>query len=198
MHIYTPTERTSTRAPLETDMTEAQTAVPATVPVKPRKRTTKPKEEKIMTSGMSPFIDTLLDNHKTLTNAYADARKRRIKLGGAMIDDAISAQKLGLELAKTLSEKPSDYKENLTAVIESFTEMQTRTLNLMKLMIAEQTDMREEMLSVTKALLEGSQTSTKAALAMAKSFTTENSMPEMFKKSMDTMKEAAQKMSTAA
>ena len=161
-------------------MTEEQPVASA----KPRKRITKPKEEKTMTSGMSPYIDTLLVNHKTLTKAYADARKRQIKLGSAMIDDAINAQKLGLELAKALSEKPSDYKENLTAVVESFTQMQTRTLNLMKLVIAEQTDMREEMMSVSKTLLEGSRTSTKAALAMAKSFTTENSMSEMFKKSM--------------
>lgn len=185
-------------------MTEEQTATPATPATpekqtaKPRKRTTKAKEEKTMTSSISPFIDTLLDNHQTLSKAYSDARKRQIKLGSAMVDDVIKAQKLGLELAKTLSEKPTDYKENLTAVIESFTQMQTQTLNLMKLMIAEQTDMREEMLTVSKAMLEGSQNSTKAALAMAKSFTTENAMSDMFKKSMDTMKETAEKMSAAA
>lgn len=170
-------------------MTEKQTAKPA----KPGKQTTKPKEEKTMTSGISSFIDTLLDSHQTLSKAYCDARKRQIKLGTAMVDDAIRAQKLGLELTKALGEKPTDYKENITAVIESFTQMQTQTLNLMKLMIAEQTDMREEMLTVSKAMLEGSQTSTKAALAMAKSFTTENAVTDMFKKSMNTMKEAIQK-----
>lgn len=149
-------------------------------------------------SSISPFIDTLITNQKTLTKAYTEARHRRIRLGNAMVDDVAKAQQGMLELMKTISEKPTEYKDNLTASIETLTKMQTQYLSLIKLMIAEQTDMREELLELNKAMMEGSQESGKAAMAMVKSFSSDNAFTDMLKKSMETMKDTASKMSTAA
>jgi hypothetical protein len=160
-----------------------------------RKKPTSTEAGKMKES--SSFIDSLITNHKTATSAFSEARQRRIRLATVLIDDTIKSQKSTLELIKTVSENPTAYKDNITAMLESFMHAQSQAMSFSKLLIAEQADMREEFISTTKALIEGSQESSKAAMSLAKSWSAENPFSDAFKQSFDNMKDTASKMTAS-
>lgn len=140
----------------------------------------------------SSYIDTLIKNHQKATSAISETRQRRIRLSNALFDDAMKSQKHALELAKKISEQPAAYKDNVTAIMESLT--QAQALSLSKLLVAEQADMRDEFIKTTKAFIDGSQESTKAAISAAKSWSAENPVADILKQSYDSMKMTAAKM----
>lgn len=169
--------------------TDKSTSTDAT---KARKKTT--TTEATHMKNTSSFMDTLIKNHQKATSTISESRQRRIRLNNALFDDAMKSQKYSLELARKISEQPTAYKDNVTAIMESFTQAQSRALALSKLMIAEQADMRDEFINTTKAFIDGSQEATKAAISAAKSWSAENPVVDIFKHSYDSMKTTAAKM----
>lgn len=153
-------------------------------------------KKEIIMDKKSSAIESLIENHEIATKALADARQRRIRFTTALIEDTVNTQSRTLELTKAISEKPTAYKDNITATLESLAKSQAQSMDLFKLMIIEQADMREEFIATTKALIEGSQGASKAAMAAAKSWSTDNAFSGIVKKSIDTMKETAEKMTT--
>tara|TARA_R110000787_G_scaffold91130_5_gene192347 strand:- start:2456 stop:2986 length:531 start_codon:yes stop_codon:yes gene_type:complete len=146
----------------------------------------------------SSYIDTLIKNHQKATSAISETRQRRIRLSNALFDDAMKSQKHALELAKKIGEQPTAYKDNVTAIMESLTQAQAQALSLSKLLVAEQADMRDEFIKATKAFIDGSQESTKAAISAAKSWSAENPVADILKQSYDSMKMTAAKMTATA
>lgn len=181
----------------ETPSTAATNGKPAKVGTARTRKKPTSTEAKAMKDS-STFIDSLIANHQTATSAFTDARQRRIRLATVLYDDMTKSQKNALELIKTVSENPTAYKDNINAMMESLMQAQSQVMNFSKLLLAEQTDMGEEFISTTKALIEGSQESTKAAMSLAKSWSAENPFTDAFKQSFDTMKEAAEKMTASA
>lgn len=179
--------------PRSTSATNGSTTKALTA--KTRKKSTSTEADTMKES--SSFIDSLITNHQTATSAFSDARQRRIRLATVLIDDATKSQKNTLELVKKVSETPTAYKDNITAMLESFMHAQSQAMSFSKLLMAEQTDMREEFISTTKALIEGSQESTKAAMSFAKSWSAENPFSDAFKQSFDNMKDTASKMTAS-
>jgi len=148
---------------------------------------------KIDQPELQRYIDAVINNQKIISNAMESARLRGVRIGDTLAKRTIQRQDEALKLAKKLSMNPTAYKENVTALMESLVSFQTQSLDVFKVMLTEQTDMREEFVATSKSLFEGSRTASKAAFELTRAWSLNNPLADAMKQSYDTAKAAATK-----
>ncbi len=144
------------------------------------------------------FIDTLLENQKVVDSALTSARDRGVRFSDSAAAGFAGSQANALELAKKVSSNPSDYRANMTAMLESLTQSQAQAFDAFKTLVAEQTDIAGEVSTTAKSLFEGTRNSSKAAFDLARAWGVQNPMSEMMKESFNVAKETVEKVTKIA
>ncbi|RLA04997.1 MAG: hypothetical protein DRQ54_08765 [Gammaproteobacteria bacterium] len=140
------------------------------------------------------FIDTLIDNQKVIAGVLTNARDRGVRMSDSVAKGVADSQATALDLAKKVASNPSDYRANMTAMLESLTQSQTQAFDAFKTVVAGQGDITAEMSNTAKSLFEGTRNSSKAAFDLARAWGVENPMTDMMKKTFDTARETAEKV----
>ncbi|MBQ0719833.1 MAG: hypothetical protein KBT88_15165 [Gammaproteobacteria bacterium] len=149
-------------------------------------------------SEVQSYIDTLIENQKVVSGAFKSTRERGVRLSDSLGKRITDNQADALELAKKLAASPKDYQGNISVLLESLSQSQAEAFDVFKAMISEQRDMSDAFNSTAKSLFEGTRNSSKAALSLYRSWGLENPMMEMAKKSFESAKEVAEKMTKSA
>ena len=144
------------------------------------------------------FIDTLIDNQKVIADVLTSARDRGVRLSDGVAKGIAAGQTNALDLAKKVASNPSDYRANMTAMLESLTQSQTQAFDVFKTVVAEQGEIGAQMSNTAKSLFEGTRNSSKAAFDLARAWGVENPMTDMMKKTFDTARETAEKVTKIA
>lgn len=144
------------------------------------------------------FVETLIENQKLVADVLTSARDRGVRLSDKVASSMADGQANALDLAKKVASDPSDYRANMTAMLESLTQSQTQAFDAFKNVLAEQTEINSEIRDTAKSLFEGSRNSSRAAFDLARAWGIENPMTDMMKKSFDTARETAEKVTKFA
>lgn len=156
------------------------------------------KAEEAPVSEVQDYIDTLIENQKVISEAFKSARERGVRLSDSLGKRIADNQAEALELTKKLAASPKDYQGNMSVLLESLSKSQAEAFDVFKAMVSEQRDISNAFNSTAKSLFEGTRNSSKAALSLYRSWGLENPVTEMVKKSFDSAKDVAEKMTRSA
>ena len=119
-------------------------------------------KSKPASAEMQRFLDALTANQSLMWEAMESARKRGIRINNVLAATFAESQQDFTGLACTLALSPKDYKGNFTAAIESLTRSQSRTMDLFKALLSEQTQSRDATRKIARELYDGSKEATAA------------------------------------
>ena len=155
-------------------MSDTATATKATG----TKSTDSKAKSKPASTEMQRFLDALTANQSLMWEAMESARKRGIRINNVLAATFAESQQDFTGLACTLALSPKDYKGNFTAAIESLTRSQSRTMDLFKALLSEQTQSRDATRKIARELYDGSKEATAAALEAGKALSAANPFTE--------------------
>lgn len=140
---------------------------------------------------MQRFLDALTANQSVMWEAMESARKRGIRVNNVLAATFAESQEDLTGLACTLALSPRDYKGNFTAVVESLTKSQSRTMDLFKALLSEQTQSGDATRKMARELYDGSKEATTAAIEAGKALSAANPLTESVSKAFAGFKKAA-------
>ncbi|MGE3295751.1 MAG: hypothetical protein AB7I68_00210 [Porticoccaceae bacterium] len=142
------------------------------------KSTESKAKSKPASAEMQRFLDALTANQSLMWEAMESARKRGIRISNVLAATFAESQQDFTGLACKLALSPRDYKSNFTAAIESLTRSQSRTMDLFKALLSEQTQSRDATRKIARELYDGSKEATAAAMEAGKALSAANPFTE--------------------
>ncbi len=139
------------------------------------------------------YYDSLIASYDLLVDAVAKANDRGIKVTKQFASDVAKGQREALELGKKLAGEPSDLGQFYTAVLEATTAAQGRALAFTQTAYSEALGASGEARETVEKLVKANQDTAKAAVEVARTWTTANPMVDMIKKGYEAMQPAAPK-----
>ena len=139
------------------------------------------------------YYDSLIASYDLLVDAVAKANDRGIKVTKQFASDVAKGQREALELGKKLAGEPSDLGQFYTAVLEATTAAQGRALAFTQTAYSEALGASGEARDTVEKLVKANQDTAKAAVEVARTWTTANPMVDMVKKGFEAMQPAAAK-----
>ncbi len=155
------------------------------------KTTSTKTKAKPATTETQRFLDALTANQSLMWEAMESARQRGIRVSNVLASTFAKSQEDLTGLACTLALSPRDYKGNFTAAIESLTRSQSRTMDLFKALLSEQTQSRDVTRKIARELYEGGKEATTAAIEAGKTLSAANPLTESVSKAFTGFKKAA-------
>lgn len=139
------------------------------------------------------YYDSLIASYDLLVDAVAKANDRGIKVTKQFATDVARGQREALELGRKLAAEPSDIGQFYTAVLEATTAAQGRALAFTQTAYSEALGASGEARETVEKLVKANQDTAKAAVEVARTWTTANPMVDMVKKGYAAMQPAAAK-----
>lgn len=137
------------------------------------------------------YYDSLIASYDLLVDAVAKANDRGIKVSKQFATDVAKGQREALELGRKLAAEPSDLGQFYTAVLEATTAAQGRALAFTQTAYSEALGASGEARETVEKLVKANQDTAKAAVEVARTWTTANPMVDMVKKGYAAMQPAA-------
>ena len=137
------------------------------------------------------YYDSLIASYDLLVAAVAKANDRGIKVTKQFATDVAKGQREALELGRKLAAEPSDLGQFYTAVLEATTAAQGRALAFTQTAYSEALGASGEARETVEKLVKANQDTAKAAVEVARTWTTANPMVDMVKKGYAAMQPAA-------
>ena len=137
------------------------------------------------------YYDSLIASYDLLVDAVAKANDRGIKVTKQFATDVAKGQREALELGRKLAAEPSDLGQFYTAVLEATTAAQGRALAFTQTAYSEALGASGEARETVEKLVKANQDTAKAAVEVARTWTTANPMVDMVKKGYAAMQPAA-------
>ncbi len=139
------------------------------------------------------YYDSLIASYDLLVDAVAKANDRGIKVSKQFATDVAKGQREALELGKKLAGEPSDLGQFYTAVLEATTAAQGRALAFTQTAYSEALGASGEARDTVEKLVKANQDTAKAAVEVARTWTTTNPVVDMVKKGFEAMQPATAK-----
>lgn len=117
--------------------------------------------------AVTDYLDTLIKGQEQILAAIKGARARGVRVTDDLTDSVAAGQRDIVELGKRLVRHPTDYSENIKALLDSATGAQERALELAKQMYREQCDLSSELRELFTAAFESSKIAGKTARGLA-------------------------------
>lgn len=137
------------------------------------------------------YYDSLIASYDLLVDTVAKANDRGIKVTKQFATDVAKGQREALELGRKLAAEPSDLGQFYTAVLEATTAAQGRALAFTQTAYSEALGASGEARETVEKLVKANQDTAKAAVEVARTWTTANPMVDMVKKGYAAMQPAA-------
>lgn len=139
------------------------------------------------------YYDSLIASYDLLVDAVAKANDRGIKVTKQFATDVAKGQREALELGRKLAAEPSDLGQFYTAVLEATTAAQGRALAFTQTAYSEALGASGEARDTVEKLVKANQDTAKAAVEVARTWTTTNPVVDMVKKGFEAMQPATAK-----
>lgn len=150
---------------------------------------------------MQKYYDALIATYDVLADGVNKAGQRGVKISNEFANEVTTGQREALELGKKLSSTGADSGQVYAALVEASTAAQGRALHFAQYTYDQSKEAGTESRQQVEKLVEANRQATQAAADLARSWTTENPMTEMFRQTMDAMnpqKESKSKSASAS
>ncbi len=139
------------------------------------------------TNELQKYYDALIETYDVLADAATKANERGSKVSSQFVEDIRKGQREALELGKKLSSDSTNSGQLYAALVEATTAAQGRALAFAQYTYDQSVEAGTESRQHIEKLVEANRQATQAAADLARSWTTENPMTEMFRRTMDAM-----------
>ncbi|MDZ7729234.1 MAG: hypothetical protein U5Q44_14185 [Dehalococcoidia bacterium] len=136
---------------------------------------------------LQKYYDALIETYDVLSEAATKANERGSKMSSHFVEDIRKGQREALELGKKLSSDGTNSGQLYASLVEATTAAQGRALSFAQYTYEQSLEAGTESRQHIEKLVEANRQATQAAADLARSWTTENPMTEMFRRTMDAM-----------